>query len=115
MACGGWKLGPTGHLDFDSLDLAGSGLLAFQGPTAAVSAPDNVPANDSHETRRSRIWHVGWRTRLSQRRGMNSAAMPAGPATLADLRKAGVINSREVVLVIDAYMRQPASRALPLP
>lgn len=33
--------------------------------------------------------------------------MPAGPSTLADLRKAGVIGSREIVAAIDAYMRDP--------
>ena len=33
--------------------------------------------------------------------------MPAGPSTLADLRKAGVISSQEVVAAIDAYMRNP--------
>ncbi|MFF9179379.1 hypothetical protein, partial [Streptomyces sp. NPDC014793] len=38
-----------------------------------------------------------------------------GPSTLADLRKAGVITSRGVIAVIDAYIRQPASWALPLP
>ena len=114
MACEGCNR-PHSRFDFDSLDLAGSGLLAFQGPTAAVGAPRDVPADDSHKATRSRIWHVGWRTRLSQRRGTNSAAMPAGAATLADLRKAGVINSREVVPAIDTYMRQLASRALPFP
>ena len=35
--------------------------------------------------------------------------MPAGPSTLADLRKAGVIGSREIVAAIDAYMRDPAA------
>ncbi|XYD12653.1 hypothetical protein R1A27_34490 (plasmid) [Methylobacterium sp. NMS12] len=35
--------------------------------------------------------------------------MPAGSSTLADLRKAGVIGSREIVAAIDAYMRDPAA------
>lgn len=35
--------------------------------------------------------------------------MPAGPSTLADLRKAGVIGSREIVAAIDAYMRAPGA------
>ncbi|SDO60310.1 hypothetical protein SAMN05216360_12943 [Methylobacterium phyllostachyos] len=35
--------------------------------------------------------------------------MPAGPQTLADLRKAGVITSQEVVAAIDLYMRDPAA------
>lgn len=38
---------------------------------------------------------------------MISATMPAGPSTLADLRKAGVIGSREIVAAIDAFMRYP--------
>ncbi|WP_246692088.1 MULTISPECIES: hypothetical protein [unclassified Methylobacterium] len=45
---------------------------------------------------------------LSQRQGMISASM-AEPATVADLRKAGIINSQEVVAAIDAYMRNSAS------
>jgi hypothetical protein len=65
MACGGWKIGPTDHLEFDSLDLAGSGLLAFQGPTAAVGAPGD--AGDSRKARSDRTWHVGRSARLSQR------------------------------------------------
>lgn len=35
--------------------------------------------------------------------------MPAGLSTLADLRKAGVIGSREIVAAIDAYMRDPTA------
>ncbi|MGU3422919.1 MULTISPECIES: hypothetical protein [Methylobacterium] len=35
--------------------------------------------------------------------------MPTKPSTLADLRKAAVINSREIVAAIDAYMRDPAA------
>jgi hypothetical protein len=35
--------------------------------------------------------------------------MPAGPSTCADLRKAGVISSQEIVGAIDAYMRDPAA------
>lgn len=35
--------------------------------------------------------------------------MPAGPSTLADLRKAGVINSLEIVAAIDVYMRDPVA------
>lgn len=35
--------------------------------------------------------------------------MPAGPSTLADLRKTGVISSREIVAAIDAYMRDPTA------
>ncbi|UIY45616.1 hypothetical protein [Methylobacterium radiotolerans] len=31
--------------------------------------------------------------------------MPAEPSTLADLRKAGIISSIEIVAAIDAYMR----------
>ncbi|MET3415160.1 hypothetical protein [Methylobacterium sp. 1030] len=41
--------------------------------------------------------------------------MPAGPTTLADLRKASVINSREIVAAIDAYMRDPAAGAYRFP
>lgn len=33
--------------------------------------------------------------------------MPAGHSTLADLRKAGIISSFEIVAAIDAYMRDP--------
>ncbi|ACB28422.1 hypothetical protein [Methylobacterium radiotolerans] len=33
--------------------------------------------------------------------------MPTGPSTLADLRKAGVVSSQEIVGAIDAYMRDP--------
>ena len=33
--------------------------------------------------------------------------MPAGPSTLADLRKAGRISSIDIVAAIDAYMRNP--------
>lgn len=39
---------------------------------------------------------------------MTNATMPAGPSTLADLRKAGIISSQEIVAAIDAYMRDPA-------
>ncbi|XYD12694.1 hypothetical protein R1A27_34720 (plasmid) [Methylobacterium sp. NMS12] len=35
--------------------------------------------------------------------------MPARPSTLADLRKAGIISSFEIVAAIDAYMRDPAA------
>lgn len=35
--------------------------------------------------------------------------MPAGTLTLADLRKAGIIGSREIVAAIDAYMRDPGA------
>lgn len=35
--------------------------------------------------------------------------MPAGPSTLADLRKAGIITSQEVVAAIDLYLRDPAA------
>ena len=35
--------------------------------------------------------------------------MTAEPSTLADLRKAGVIGSREIVAAIDAYMLDPAA------
>lgn len=35
--------------------------------------------------------------------------MPARPSTLADLRKAGVISSQEVVAAIDAYLRDPTA------
>ncbi|WCS28855.1 hypothetical protein LOK46_32610 (plasmid) [Methylobacterium sp. NMS14P] len=35
--------------------------------------------------------------------------MPAGPSTLADLRKAGIISSREIVAAIDCFMRDPAT------
>lgn len=35
--------------------------------------------------------------------------MAAGLSTIADLRRAGVITSHEVVAAIDAYMRDPAS------
>jgi hypothetical protein len=38
---------------------------------------------------------------------MISATMPSGPSTLADLRKAGVIGSREIVAAIDSYMLDP--------
>ncbi|MCJ2136042.1 hypothetical protein MKK69_18635 [Methylobacterium sp. J-026] len=33
--------------------------------------------------------------------------MPAGPLTLADLRKAGVVTSQEIVAAIDVYLRDP--------
>lgn len=99
MACEGCKR-PHSHFDFDSLDLAGSGLLAFQGPTAAVGAPGD--AGDSREAMRSRTWHVGWPARLSQRWGMIRAVMAAGPPTVANLRRAGVISRLWVVRVIDA-------------
>lgn len=35
--------------------------------------------------------------------------MPARPSTLANLRKAGLITSFEVVAAVDAYMRNPAA------
>ncbi|MCJ2069749.1 hypothetical protein MKK75_13275 [Methylobacterium sp. J-030] len=35
--------------------------------------------------------------------------MPAGPSTLADLRKAGIITSQEIVAAIDGYLRDPAA------
>ena len=35
--------------------------------------------------------------------------MPTKPSTLADLRKAGIVSSREVVAAIDTYMRDPAA------
>lgn len=35
--------------------------------------------------------------------------MPFGPSTLADLRKAGVITSQEIVAAIDVYMRDPGA------
>ena len=35
--------------------------------------------------------------------------MAAGPPTVADLRKAGTITSREIVAAIDAYMLDPAA------
>ena len=41
--------------------------------------------------------------------------MPAEPSTLADLRKAGVITSREIVAAIDAYMLNPAAGAYRFP
>ena len=40
---------------------------------------------------------------------MTNATMPAGPSTLADLRKAGIVSSFEIVAAIDAYMRDPAA------
>ena len=40
---------------------------------------------------------------------MISATMLAGSSTLADLRKAGIITSREIVAAIDAYMLEPAA------
>ncbi|WP_267424316.1 hypothetical protein [Methylobacterium sp. GC_Met_2] len=40
---------------------------------------------------------------------MISATMPAGPSTLADLRKAGIITSQEIVAAIDLYLRDPAA------
>ncbi|WP_267427565.1 hypothetical protein [Methylobacterium sp. GC_Met_2] len=36
--------------------------------------------------------------------------MTAGPPTVADLRKVGIIASHEVVAAIDAYMRDPGIR-----
>ncbi|MCJ2134966.1 hypothetical protein MKK69_13000 [Methylobacterium sp. J-026] len=33
--------------------------------------------------------------------------MPAGPSTLADLRKAGVVTSQEIIGAIDVYLRDP--------
>ncbi|RYY17115.1 MAG: hypothetical protein EON55_02935 [Alphaproteobacteria bacterium] len=33
----------------------------------------------------------------------------AEPATVADLRRVGTINSQEIVAAIDAYMRDPAA------
>ncbi|MCJ2048788.1 hypothetical protein [Methylobacterium sp. J-070] len=38
---------------------------------------------------------------------MISATMQAGPSTLADLRKAGIISSQEIVAAIDVYLRDP--------
>lgn len=35
--------------------------------------------------------------------------MRAGPSTVADLRRAGIISSQEVVAAIDSYMRDPAA------
>ncbi|WP_267426981.1 hypothetical protein [Methylobacterium sp. GC_Met_2] len=35
--------------------------------------------------------------------------MPAGPSTVADLRRAGIIKSQEVVAAIDLYLRDPAA------
>ena len=35
--------------------------------------------------------------------------MIAGPPTLVDLRKAGIITSQEVVAAIDLYLRDPAA------
>ncbi|WP_244491801.1 hypothetical protein [Methylobacterium sp. Leaf361] len=40
---------------------------------------------------------------------MISATMTSGPLTLANLRKAGVITSREIVAAIDPYMLDPAT------
>jgi len=77
MACGDWKSGPTGHLDFEGLTLAGVGPLAFQGPTAAVGAPGC--SGDSHVAMRSRAWHVGWAAQLSQRSGVWQAAAFGAP------------------------------------
>jgi hypothetical protein len=36
--------------------------------------------------------------------------MTADPRTVAELRKAGIISSREVVAAINAYMRAPSAR-----
>ncbi|WP_091722178.1 hypothetical protein [Methylobacterium phyllostachyos] len=33
--------------------------------------------------------------------------MLAGPSTLADLRKAGIVTSQEIVAAIDLYLRDP--------
>jgi hypothetical protein len=41
---------------------------------------------------------------------MISATMQAGPSTLADLRKAGIVSSQEIVAAIDVYLRDPAAR-----
>ena len=38
---------------------------------------------------------------------MICVTMPAGPSTLADLRKAGIITSQEIVAAIDLYLRNP--------
>lgn len=35
--------------------------------------------------------------------------MPAGLSTLAELRRAGIVTSQEVVAAIDAYMRDPTA------
>ncbi|MGE8131484.1 hypothetical protein ACQKQD_31440 [Methylobacterium sp. NPDC080182] len=40
---------------------------------------------------------------------MISATMPPGPSTLADLRKTGVITSREIVAAIEANMLDPGA------
>ena len=37
------------------------------------------------------------------------AVMPDKPCTLADLRKAGTIDSLEIVAAVDAYIRDPAA------
>ena len=33
--------------------------------------------------------------------------MAAGPSTLADLRKAGVVSSQEIIAAIDVYLQDP--------
>jgi hypothetical protein len=35
--------------------------------------------------------------------------MAAGPSTLANLRKAGIVSSVDIVAAIDTYMRDPAA------
>ncbi|MCJ2016299.1 hypothetical protein MKK84_02465 [Methylobacterium sp. E-065] len=40
---------------------------------------------------------------------MISSTMPAGPSTLADLRKARISTSQEVVAAIDLYLRDLAA------
>ena len=35
--------------------------------------------------------------------------MPAGPSTLAELRRKGIVSSIDIVAAIDAYMRDPAA------
>ena len=41
--------------------------------------------------------------------GMISASMALEPQTVADLRKARIINSQEIVAAIDVYLRDPAA------
>src|ERR1700712_1541925 len=91
---------------FSSLFLAGKGLLAFQGLSRGDGLLSCRLSTRQGGPGRNSPCRPGGTVKSTL--GMISATM-ADPSTIADLRRAGIINSQEIVAAIDVYLRDPAA------
>ena len=96
---------PPGPRFSAASSLPGRGCWLFRVYLAAIS-PERWPR--LAKAGAAGTVHVGRVARLSQRQGLISAPM-AEPPTVAGLRRAGIINSQEIVAAIDVYLRDPAA------